>query len=299
MRAAWDLLLRLLFDAELRAAFAANRGDVLLEAGLSELDATRFLALDVEGLRRDAEGRARYLMSALCRPYPLSAAILGAAPGGPAALTRFLASPALFGPLGARSAAFGAHLSALAEGLDAPPEAVALLGALLSLERALVQNAGALREAAALGRAPGPPRPPSPKDLRKGRLSLPPFLLVAELPTPLEQVVAALDGVGPEDAWHRVMAGSLSLDRFVTVARADPQPVTLLFRGYVAGQTVERAGGGGVAPLVDVRHARAELSGTIGPLLSQLQEGPRLDDLAQQRRELARKLAEAGLLAVG
>ena len=299
MRAAWDLLVRLLFDQRLRAAFEADRAAVILAAGLSPADAARFMALDAEGLRRDAEGRALYLMSALCRPFPLSSAVLGAAPGGVARLREFLASPALFGPLGARSVAFGAHLAALTEHFDAPDEARGLLDALLSLERALVQNAAALREAAGLGRAPGPPKAPSPKDLRKGRLSLPPFLLVAELPTPLEQVVAALDGVGPEDAWHRILSGGLRLDRFVTVARADPQPVTLLFRGYVAGQSVERAGSGGVAPLVDVRHARAELSGTIGPLLSQLREGPRLDELAPARQELAKKLAEAGLIAVG
>ena len=299
MKAAWDLLLRLLFDADLRRAFEADREAVIASAGLGEADAARFRAVDLEGLRRDAEARQRYLMSALCRPYALSAAAVGASPGGAAKLSAFLASPALFGPLGARTAAFGEHLMGLVRDLDAPDEAVGLLSALLGLERALVDNASALREAAGQGRAPGPPRPPSPKDLRKGRLTLPPYLLVAELPVPLEQVVAALDGVGPEDAWHRVVSGGLRFDRFVTVARADAQPVTLLCRGYVAGQSVERAGGGGVAPLVDVRHSRAELSGRIGPLLSQLREGPRLDELAPARQDLARKLAEAGLIAVG
>ena len=298
MKAAWDLLLRLLFDADLRAAFEADRDAVLSAAGLSEADRVAFAALDAEGLRRDALGRQRYLMSALCRPFPLTAAVVGAAPGGREAMVRFLATDALFAPLGARTVAFGEHLGALLEALDAPDEAVALSRALLALERALVDNAAALRRAAGEGRAPGPPRAPSPRELRVGRLTLPPYLLVAELPQPLEQVVAALDGAGPEDVWHRVASGSLSLDRFVTVARADLSPVTLLCRGYVAGQSVERAGAGGVAPLVDVRHARAELSGRLGPLLSQLQEGPRLDDLAPARRDLARRLLDAGLLAV-
>ena len=35
MRAAWDLLVRLLFDQRLRAAFEADRAAVILAAGLS------------------------------------------------------------------------------------------------------------------------------------------------------------------------------------------------------------------------------------------------------------------------
>ncbi|MCB9761137.1 MAG: hypothetical protein H6739_14955 [Alphaproteobacteria bacterium] len=285
---------RLLFDQELRARFAADRGATLAAHGVEAPGL--FADLDLHGLELDAQVRRRYLMSALCRPFPLSAAALGAAPGGPARLSAFLASPHLFGPLGARTAAFGDHLARLLALADLPPVTKGLLQANLGWERALVDNAAALREAAARGEAPGLPPKPAASALKKGRLTLPPYLLAAELPLPTGLLRAALDGVSAADAWARVEAGALDPGRVVTVSRADPVPVTMLARGYVAGMSQDRAGAGGVAPLVDVRHLTVELSGRQGALLAMLQERPRLRDLPAARARVLRRLAEAGVL---
>ncbi|MCB9745094.1 MAG: hypothetical protein H6740_21070 [Alphaproteobacteria bacterium] len=288
---------RLLFDPSLRERFLEDRAGTLAAAPLSEAERSVFRDLDEQGLLVDVEIRRRYLMSALCRPFALSAAALGAAPGGAEALASFLASPHLFDELGARSEAFGAHLQRLLDfdalGLAEPLKP--LIGAVLALERALVANAARLRQAAEVGEAPGAPSQPSKGMLKRATLALPPFFLAAELPVPTALVTGALDGAGPGDAWHRVEAGQLDLGRLLTVSRADLVPVTVLCRGYVAGMSSERAGAGGVAPLVDVRHVRVELAGRQGRLIQAL-AGQRLSALPVARQQLARRLVEAGVL---
>ena len=256
-------------------------------------DPALFLAVDAEGLRIDAEGRRRYLMSALCRPYPLSAAAVGAALG-PRSLSAFLASPAIFGPLGRRSAAFGDHLGRLIE-LSLPGPAQGLLQATLALERGLVDNAAALRQAAEA--APGPPQKPSSGQLKRGKIALPPYFMAVELPVPPELLRAALAGVGPEDAWARIEAG-LDFDRVVAVARGDAGPVTVLARGFVRGMSLERAGAGGVSPLVDLSHLSATLAGRQAAAVQAL-VGKRLGELPAARLRMARALVEAGVLGLG
>lgn len=293
---AWRLYERLLFDEALRDAYAADPEPVFDQHGLPEADRVRFRGLSLPGLKADAEGRRRYLMAALCRPYPLSAAAIGA--DDPRALSSFLASPALFLPLAERSARFGDHLSGLLDALEdrLPDAAGRLIRAVLSVERALVDNAAALRDAAGRGEAPGPPSAPSSAQLKRGRLRLPPYLLVAELPAPTELIRAALGGVGPEDVFPKIEAGQVSRDRLVTVARAEEQPVTLLCRGVVTGQSHERAGAGGLSPLVEVKHLRVELGGRQGPLLQSLQDEPTLKELPPAREALMRRLIDAGVL---
>lgn len=287
-----QLMERLLFDEELRERFFADRAAVIEEAGVPP---ALFLSVDAEGLRIDAEGRRRYLMSALCRPYPLSAAAIGAALG-PHPLSAFLASPALFGPLGQRSAAFGDHLARLLElSVRAPAPALELLRATLALERGLVDNAAALRAAA--DQAPGAPARPSSGQLKRGRIVLPPYFLAVELPAPPEILRAALDGVGPEDCWSRVQS-SPDFDRVVAVARGDAGPVTVLARGIVRGMSLERAGSGGVSPLVDLSHLSATLAGRQTGLVQSLL-GHRLGELPAARARVARALVEAGVLALG
>lgn len=293
------LLERLLFDPELRERFAEDPAAVAAEAGLGAREALWFRALDPEGLALDAELRRRYLMSALCRAYPLAAAGVGAFPEGPRRLAAFLASPAVFKPLAERNRAFGEHLQRLLDlGVAVPRPVADLLRPLLALERALVEVAGTLRGAAARDEAPGPPTRPDEALLREGRLVLPEHVVAVGLPQPSEVVAGALGGVGPGDAWTQIAAGTLEPDRLVTVARAEHLPVTVICRGYVRGASDERAGGGGVAPLVDVGFVRAELAGAQGGLLQRFNGQHRIDELPPSQRRLARHLVDAGVVAL-
>lgn len=293
-------LLRLAFEQELRERFLADREATLVDEGLSETSRALFAHVDAFGLVVDAELRRDYLMSALCRPYPLTATALGAAPGGPKALSAFLASPSLRGSLAARTAAFGNHLRRLLElsVLGLPREAAQLLLAFLDVERGRVDNAASLRQTVEeRGLAAVPvPRPPTSSQRKKGRVTLPPWLLLAELPLPSGVLQSALDHVGPENAWELIRSGSLRFERVVTLARSLPMPVTVVSRGVVRGASVERAGAGGVSPLVDVRHLTAEVAGTKATLLQELDGQRTLAQLPEELRLLAGPLVDGGLL---
>ena len=293
-------LLRLLFDEELRERFAVDPLRAAADAGLAPEDAAVFAEVDLFGLGLDAGGRRQYLMSALCRPFPLTAGALGAATRAAEALSAFLAGPALYAPLGLRTALFGDHLSRLLDlnAMDAPTEAVALLRHVLSLERGLVDNAARLRAAVTRGEPPPLPRRVSGDALLRGHLALPPYAVAAVLPTPTDVLRAALDGIGPGDAWARITAGHHSFDRVITVARADPSPVTVLCRGIVGSVTTERAGAGGASPLIEVRHLQTELSGRRDGWLRSIDGSFGVRDLPASQQRLATALAEAGLLEI-
>ena len=289
-----QLQLRLLFDADLRARLRADPDAAL--AGLDPADAAVFRGMDLDGLELDAQGRARYLMSALGRAWPVSMAALGAALG-PAALSAFLATPALFLPMGPRTLAFGAHLQGLLDRLP-EPGLVDLLGPTLSLEQGLAQNAANLREAVARGARIPPPQAWSKGDLKRKQICFAPFSGVAVLPQPSEVLAAALDHPSAEDPWTPVALGRASVARLISVARAEPSPVTVVFRGVAGATTLERAGAGGLMPVTEVRHLRAELRGRKDAWLSSLDGSFGLADLPPAQERLARSLLEAGLLTL-
>jgi hypothetical protein len=295
----YGYLLRLLFDGAAREQLGSDPEGALLEAGLTGADADPFRGLDLAGLAIDAAGRRRYLMSALCRSYPLTAAALGAAAGGAERLAAFMASPALFGSVAERTRAFGDHLARLVD-LDAHRGGPVndLLRAFLALERGRVDNAAALRQAAEEGRAPARPQRWSSGKIKRGRPALPPYTFMVQLPCSPAVLEVALGRVGPEDAWLQIDAGRLSFDRVRTVARAEPSPVTVVARGVVRGFATTLAGAGGVAPVIDVSHLTVELAGLQAARLSRFDGATATTDLPPQDAALARKLIEAGVLTL-
>ena len=301
LRRQQDFLLQLLFDQELRENFFSDRQSVINEYDLDDEDVALFADLDRFGLEVDARLRRDYVLSALCRPYPLTAAAVGCTRPGRAALCQFLASPKLRADLQTRTAAFGDHLQRLLEyqAIGLPPEVSRLLQPVLALERARVDNAAAMRNAIntqGQKAVPPAPKPASAKEVRGGKMALPPYCLLAELQLPVAVLEAALDHVGPHNAWALIRSASLSLGRLTTLARALPMPVTVLSRGVARGLVSERAGAGGVSPLIDVSHVVAEVSGRHAQALSTLDGRHRLAELPAALARLAQPLAEQGLL---
>jgi uncharacterized protein (UPF0276 family) len=252
-----------------------------LLAALLDGDAPIPAGVDPAGFALDADGRRRYLLSALCRSFPRSAALLGALPGMAPQIARFLGQPAMFGPLSARAGAFGAWLAGLLDGAPLEPAARDALAAILDLERALIDNAGRARAAAAAGALPAPGRPKS-----RGVIRLPPYTLVAVLPCPSPALDSALDGAGAGDAWRRVVSGDLDPARIEAVLRAPPGPATLVARAVPAPGGPE----GG-----EVQHRTVELRGARAGAVAAL-AGERLEQLPPAQAGLARALVGAGVL---
>ncbi|MBL8618996.1 MAG: DUF692 family protein [Deltaproteobacteria bacterium] len=293
-------LLRLLLDPAARADWAA---DPL--AWCSAVPGAGPLAtVHVGGLAHDAALRARYLMSALCRPFPLSAAA-AALRSGADALRSFLADPAAVGEPGARTRAFALHLGRLLAAPAAHPRAdprldldqeavIDLLDAVLALEAGAVEGAAALRAAHQAG-PPAPPPPPRTGPLPDdARPVLPEHLRACLLPQPPAALRAALDGIDASDAWARIEAGALRPGRLLAVARAAPQPVTVLLRTVV--QRWSPAPDPALPPLIEVGHRSAELRGNQGRLLGDLDGHLPLLELSPRQRGLVEALVRGGLL---
>lgn len=302
---AHPLLLRLLLDPTALAAFVAGPEAALQAMGASPSLIAELSPIDVPGLILDAELRTRYRMSALCRPYPLSAAAL-ALRCGPEALMRGLADPALRSDR--RPLAFGAALAALLQGPPAGPAdpdpttsldqpcVLELIAAVLALEAGTAEGAHALREAHPL-RPPAPePAPPQGKVPDSARPTLPPNLRAFVLPQPPGLVKAALDGVSAADAWAAIRSGQHSAARLVSVARAAHNPVTVLVRA-VPGRWMP-APVAGLPPLFEVSHRTAELRGNQARFFSQLDGQTRMADLPPRSRGMVEVLLRAGLLSL-
>ncbi|MBL9037848.1 MAG: hypothetical protein JNG84_04965 [Archangium sp.] len=289
------LLFKLLFDADARRTFVENRAQFLEDEAIEASERPMWLAVDAQGLELDASMRAGYLMSALCRPYVVTAAALGSAPGGKEQLQSFLASRALLGDVSERTAAFGKHLATLLElnTLGLPPVSQRVLSAFLAWERALQTNAAAIRREAEAGRVPPPVTEPTKAQLKKGRVALPPFFVAAELPLPQGVVLTALDHVSVEDVWLRIRSSSMDFDRLVAATRGTAMPVTVIARGVVRGLSAETPG---VAPLVDVSHLTAELPGRRRDFFQALRGEKSLADFPPADEKTVRALVERGLL---
>lgn len=293
-------LVELLFDAEQRARLPAEANAVAHELQVPE---NWLRDVDLEGLELDAGGRAQYLMSALCRPFPLSAGILGADDDGPARLSAFLTSPAMFGSLAERTAAFGAHLQRLSElRRERDKKVSGAIAAVVNTERAINNNAAAVRGAVMdgdLGRSAELGPPPGPHARQQGRIRLPAFTIVAELPHSKAVLDAALEGLGPADCWRRIRRQDVDGARIRAVLRSAPEPVTLLARAHTVGRgpSIERGASGGAAPLIEVSQRTVELRGRRGAWLQSIQ-GERLADLPEAQRKLAESLMDAGVLTV-
>jgi hypothetical protein len=303
LRRQYDLMIQLMLDGELRERFYADdaRDEVIRELGLDDDDVAVLGGIDRFGLEVDARVRRDYILSALCRAFPLTAAGIGASAQGKNAIVAFLSSHRIRDTLGERTAAFGDHLGRLlslgAVGLSR--QGTVLLEGILTLERARVDVAAAVRaevEEKGPQAAPGPPAKPTASLMKRGKLALPPFFIAQELRMPLSVVQNALDDVSADSAWHKIRDGALSAGRLDAVARALPMPVTVASRAITRGVSVERAGAGGVSPLVDVRHLVAELSGAQGAWLQRFDGSRTLAELEPGVFRTARQLAEQGLL---
>ena len=296
-----DFLMRLLFDEELRERFARDAKRTLAEEEVLEAARPALCDVDAHGIEVDASMRREYLMSALCRQFPMSATALGTLDNGPRRLSAFLASKVVLGPMAPRTHAFGEHLERLLQtgAAEFGHEATVVLASLLELERARADNATAIRNEVASGGEVPQPGAPTAAQKKRGRVALPPFLLACELPLPTSVMLAALDHPRPENAWQHIVAKGASRARWLSATRSLPLPVTVLSRGFVRGLAIERAGAGGVAPLVDVSHLTVELNGRRSAELGDLNGTRTLKELPVSVRGLAQKLLEQGLLIVG
>jgi uncharacterized protein (UPF0276 family) len=289
----YEGLLRLLLDAELRERLASEDSSLAGELGI---ESAGLEGIDRVGLALDAEARRSYLMSALCRSHPIGAGILGAMEGGADRLAAFLTSPTLRGLLSERSQAFCVHLRRVLARASLSSEEALFGGTFIDFESALVTTATQLRQAIH-GGAPPPQvqKTPSRAQRRSGSLVLPSYTLLVELPTSPQAMRVALGHISPQTAWAQIESGALDFDRARALMRADHTPVTVISRAVVTGMAGERAGAGGVSPILDVSWRTIELRGRQSRKIAAL-AGEKLSALTARSKRTAETLLSAGVI---
>lgn len=286
-------LFRLLYDEPLRARFFADRAGVAEQEGLTPSEQAAFSTLDRTGLELDALMRRDVLMRTLCRPYPLTAAAMGSLPEGAQRLSTYLSSATAASDASARTHGFGEHLAqVLSAGTTMPPEWDEFVRSLLGFEQGLVREAAALRRSVEQGHLP----PAVVKGQSSHCLARPEYFTAAELSVPTALVKGALSQVGPDDCWQQITSGSLSAQRLLSVARAEPMPVTLVARAIVSPRTPPAPGVGGTPLVVVVVHPTAELNGRYADALYRLDGKTPLSAFAQDEQSIFTRLAQAGIL---
>jgi uncharacterized protein (UPF0276 family) len=288
----YEGLLRLLFDAGLRDRLVAEDASLAEELQISP---ERLDGIDIDGLEIDAGARRTYLMSNLCRSHPIGAGILGAMEGGAEQLAAFVASPTMRGLLSERNKAFCAHLRKVLQLASLPSEERAFAGAFIEFESALVTTATQLRQEVHGGAPPPKVQTPGRAQRRSGSVVLPPFTLLVELPSSPQAMRAALSHISPQSAWAQIDAGALDIDRIRSVMRAEPTPVTVISRGIVTGMAGERAGAGGVSPILYVSWRTVELRGRQSRKIAAL-AGEKLSTLTARTKRVAETLLSAGII---
>ena len=103
--------------------------------------------------------------------------------------------------------------------------------------------------------------------------------------------------IGPTDAWSKISSGLLDLDRIRAILRAEPNPVTIIARGIASGMRSERAGAGGISPILEVTWKTAELQGRQARKIAALNQ-EKCSDLPKRTRRIAEQLIDAGVLTL-
>ena len=293
----YDFLMRLLFDEKLRAKWSEDAQAVMAHADLSDSDKEMFSKVDPYGLALDAQGRGQYLMSALCRSYPLTVACLGTVKESVFRLQTFLKYIPSFESTEARTLAFGQFLRALVQ--DNPwqgkPALVEMILTLHGFELAVAENTARCRAAVNAGEAPPKIEKYSSGMLKKRPLVLPPYLLICEMPVSFGVLDQALSSPRPENIWQRVATHqNLDLPRLEAVAYGATQPVTVLARAEVTGIR----GAGAVASIIHVVHKKIELSGRKSMIFSQITGKQSLGAYPIETQKTWRQLVDLGFVSL-
>jgi hypothetical protein len=291
----------LLFDAQLRAQWCQDPEAVLVKRNLSEADKALFLKVDPYGLVLDAEGRGQYLMSALCRSFPLTVACLGTVKESAARLQMFLKNIPTFESTEARTLAFGQFLVKMVQ--DNPwygkPSLVELVLTLHGFEMAVAENTARCRAAVSAGERPPQIEKYSSGMVKKRPLVLPPYLLICEMPVSLSVLDQALGSPRPEDIWQRVHRHqNLEASRLEAVAYGSTLPVTTLARAQITGIQGERGGTGAMAPLIHVTHKKIEISGRKANFFSIVEGRKCLSAYPSDSQRILRQFLDLGFLAL-
>jgi len=298
-RALFDLL----FDHALRERFRKSPGTALRDYELDDSERADFFGIRSDALEMDAYIRADFLLSHLCRAFPLSFSLASSLPGGFELLRQLIDTSTMRTPPDERTPAFGARLRELlaASPFSSAAEQAAVV-AIAEVELGMAMTAGALRQTLAAGGS-APPSPPAlPVHWLEQPLQMAAFVSAALIPRSFPQLKQALCPCPDAELWTHLSDTPLPAS-VRTGALAPQTPRLLLAQARVTHLS---------ACDVNIEHATLELSDGFAPLFAHVNGATSVAGiLAEMRRVGApegvlqgiqsafRQLLEAGMIIVG
>ena len=298
-RALFDLL----FDHPLRERFRRSSSAALADYALSEEERADFSAIRADALELDAYMRADFLLSHLCRAYPLTFSLVSSLPGGLDLLRRLIDTRIMRTPPDERTPAFGARLrEKLATSRFSSAEEQAAVIAIAESELGMAMTASALRRTSTSGSAAPVEHPALTGTWQDRPLQTGAYVSAAVIPLSYPQLKTALCPCAETDLWAHLCGTPLPAS-VRTAALAQETPRLMMAQARITHRS---------ACDVNIEHATLELSDGFAPLLAHVDGKTTVTGiLAEMRRVGAseqllkgieaafRQLLEAGMLTVG
>ncbi|MBI1731702.1 MAG: hypothetical protein HYR49_02900 [Gammaproteobacteria bacterium] len=299
-RALFDLL----FDRPLRDRFCRDPVHALSGYDLDAEERRDFTVIRPDALALDAYLRADFILSHLCRAFPLAFSIASSLAAGLDLLRGLIDTRTMRTPPDDRPATFGTRLreKMSTEVFTSDREKAAVL-AIVEAELGMAMTAGALRRSMAAGTPVPPPAPVAPgADWKLRPLQLATFVSATVLPQSYPALKQALRPAGDSELWAQLSRNPLPASvRASTLEKEDPR--VLLARARASRPS---------ACDVDVNHATVELSEGFAPLFQHLDGRTSAGEILAQMRRVGtpeallqgieaafRQLLDAGMLKVG
>lgn len=293
-------LFDLLFDTPLRARFARESLAALSDYELDESERADFATVRPDALQLDARLRADFLLSHLCRAFPLSFSLAATLPRGLDLLRELIDAPLMRTPPVRRPAAFGAALRArLAQEHPESAQEQAAALALVEAELGMAMTAGALRESVLAGTPPPPPPAAPESGWQDLPLVLAPHVSAVLLPCSWPLLKDTLCPGADTELWDRLNTAPPAASLRAR-ALATGEPRLLLARARCSRAS---------ACDVDVDHATLELGEGFAPLLQHVDGNTSTRAILAQMRAIGapdhvlqgiesafRQLLEAGMV---
>jgi hypothetical protein len=296
-----QLLLDLLFDKELRAAFRHDGTAALAARGLSAEELADFAGLRADALEMDAAARVNFILAQYCRQFPLSFALASSLPAGLDLLRQPVNSTLMRVPPVERTAAFGiAMRDAIAgSGAFTDARAQALVMSIVEAELGMAWTAQLARQAALAGEPMPPMSGEPPPGWLEQPVQLAPLTSAAILPRPYAGLKAALCPCTGAELW-RLLGRSPLTPALREAVLAERDLRLLVARAYITRPsacepeiehvTVEL--GEGFARLLPHLDGRR----SIGELLAQLRAAGGGEGLLEAVASGFRRLWQSGML---
>ena len=289
----YQTVLQLLFDRDVREQLLFDIGNCAIEQGISLSLLTN---IDHVGLSLDAQEREAYILSSLCRLYPISCALIGSHPKGKEAIAQFLSSPHIVGNLSHRAIAFGQHLERLLDFLILPRTITPPVLAFVRMEQALQQVRVDLRQRMEEGTTQISIQKYQ-EELPIGTMQFPPYTIVAGLPFSTSLLKHVLEIPRSDEMWRRIDSGSLSWERTNALLRAPEQPVTYLCRALPKGFSSVLGPSGIGTQQLEIQMHQMEIQGAHASMFSAF-AGSHTSELYRDILIQAKRLIAMGFLEV-